>query len=128
MAHAGGGVRGENGREYGRPLIVPMTLWNQAYRDEIFELIGKAGCDLLHVFLDLTEAELRRRIDAQILVDDNPEQDARARAFRHEYAERCLAARHSVPPGTLVLRSDEHTPAGLADQVLAAAGRASLAS
>jgi hypothetical protein len=47
--------------EYGRDLIVPMTLVNTGYRGEIFGLIGKAGIPLLHVFLDVPADEPRRR-------------------------------------------------------------------
>jgi AAA domain len=104
--------------EYGQPLIIPMTLVNPAYREEIFGPITKAGERILHVFLDVPVGELRRRIDAQVLSDDR-EVDAQARAFRHGNIERCVAARSGLSPGTLILRGDEHTPAQLADLVLA---------
>ncbi len=104
--------------EYGRPLIVPMTLVNTDYRDEIFGLIGKTGEQILHVFLDVPAEELRRRIDAQILLDDDPDADARARAFRHRNVDRCLAARAELPADTLVLRGDKHAPSELANLVL----------
>lgn len=103
--------------DYGRPLIIPMTLVNPAYRKEIFGLIGKTGEYLLHVFLDVPPAELRRRIDAQVLVED-PEADAAARAFRHRNVERCTAARDDLPASTLILRGDRHTPAQLANLVI----------
>jgi predicted kinase len=104
--------------DYGRTLIIPMTLVNPAYREEIFGLISKAGERVLHVFLAVPPEELRRRIDAQILDEDNPEADASARAFRHRNVERCAAARAELPVGTLVLRGDQHTPAQLADLVV----------
>jgi hypothetical protein len=104
--------------DYGRPLIVPMTLVNHGYRAEIFSLIGRAGIPVLHVFLDVPAEELHRRIDAQVLVEDDPEQDAEARGFRHRNAERCVQARAGLPADTLVLRGDQHTPAELADLVL----------
>src|ERR1700761_9624709 len=68
--------------DYGRPLIVPMALVNADYRDEIFGAIAKAGHELLHVFLDVPAAELRRRIEAQILVEDDQGADDEARRFR----------------------------------------------
>lgn len=105
--------------DYGRTLIIPMTLANPAYRDEIFGPIRKAGIRLLHVFLDLPAGELRRRIDAQILVENDPEADASARAFRHRNVERCVAARAELPADTLILRADQHTPADLADLLVA---------
>ncbi len=106
--------------EYGRDLIVSMTLVDTGYRDEIFGLIGTAGIPLLHVFLDVPADELRRRIDAQVLVPDNPDQDGQSRAFRHANVERCVAARAALDPGTLILPGGEKTPSELADTVLAA--------
>jgi hypothetical protein len=106
--------------DYGRTLIVPMTLVNARYRDEIFRLISKAGHPVLHVFLDVPAAELRRRIDAQILVENDPRADAEARTFRHNNVECCVTEREELPDDTLVLRGDQHTPARLADLVLEA--------
>ena len=74
----------------------------------------------MHVYLDVPAAELRRRIDAQVLIQDDPETDASARAFRHRNVDRCVAARDDLPPGTLILRADQHTPAQLAELVLTA--------
>jgi adenylylsulfate kinase-like enzyme len=106
--------------DYGRILIIPMTLVNPAYREEIFGLIGKAGESILHVFLDVPPEELHRRIDAQVLHEDNQEADASARAFRHRNVERCAAPRSELPASTLIFRGDQHTPAQLADLVVRA--------
>lgn len=107
-------------RDYGRLMIVPMTLVNPFYRDEVFGLVGRAGIDILHVFLEVPADELKRRIDMQVLLPDNPKGDADARRFRLANIERCVAARTTVPAGTLVLRADQFTPDQLADWVLAA--------
>jgi hypothetical protein len=104
--------------DYGRPLIVPMTLVNHGSREEIFGLIRQAGLPVLHVFLDVPAEELRRRIDAQVLVEDNADQDAEARSFRHRNVERGVQARAGLPADTLVLPGERHTPAELADLVL----------
>jgi len=104
-------------QEYQRPLIVPMTLVHPGYQAEVFGPIEKSGITLLHVFLDLPAAELRRRIDADTVTSDPV-----AHAWRHRNAERCVAASATVPDGTLVLRADQHPPGALADQVLAALG------
>ena len=104
--------------DYGRMLIIPLTLVNPAYREEIFGLIGKAGDRILHVFLDVPPEVLHRRIDDQVLHQDNPGADASARAFRHNSVARCAAARAELPPGTLILRADQHTPAQLAELVI----------
>jgi predicted kinase len=106
--------------EYGRTLIIPMTVVNPAYREEIFALIGQAGERVLHVFLEVPAGELRRRIDNQVMAEGDPAADASARAFRHGNVERCVAARAGLPDGTLVLRGDQHTPERLAELVVAA--------
>jgi hypothetical protein len=106
--------------EYGRPLIVPMTLVNHGYRAEIFDLIGRAGIPLLHVFLDVAAEELHRRIGARVMAPDNPGQDAKAREFGHRNVDAGVRARAGLPADTLILRSDQHTPAELADFVLKA--------
>lgn len=109
-------------REYRRPVIVPMTLVDAGYRKEIFDLLDAAGVDLLHVFLDVPAGELRRRIEAQVLLPDDPDQDAEARRFRLDNIDRCVAAASELPPGTLVLRGDRLTPGQLADQVMGSIG------
>jgi thymidylate kinase len=73
---------------------------------------------ILHVFLDVLPEELHRRIDAQVLHEDNPEADASAGTFRHRNVERCVAAGAELPGSTLILRGDRHTPAELADLVM----------
>lgn len=105
--------------DYGRTVIVPMTLVNPQYGNEIFAPIKASGQPLLHVFLDVPAEELKRRINTQILVDDDPAADAEARAFRLDNVDRCVAARNGLPDDTLVLRRDQHTPSELADLVLA---------
>ena len=40
-------------REYGRPLLVPMTLVDPQYLDEIFGSLHMAGEDVRHFFLSL---------------------------------------------------------------------------
>lgn len=104
--------------DYRRPLIIPMTLVNAAYREEIFGLISKAGEEVLHVFLDVPPEELRRRIDLQVVHEEDAEADASAREFRHRNVERCVAARAGLPDSTLILPGDQLTPAQLADLVV----------
>lgn len=105
--------------EYDRTTLVPMTLWNPAHREEIFGLVSAGGERIFHVFLDVTADELRRRIEAQILMPHNPAADADARAFRLAHIDRGVAARQTVPAGSLVLTVGDRTPAELADEVLA---------
>lgn len=102
--------------EYRRPLIVPMTLVNADYRAEIFGALD--GVPMLHVFLDVTPDELRRRILGQTIID-GVEQPEETKRFRIGNIERCVAAREHLPAGTLILDGNTHTPAELADLVLA---------
>jgi AAA domain len=106
--------------DYRQPLIVPMTLVNTDYRKEIFDRISDAGMTLLHVFLEVPADELQRRIDDQVLVPDDPERDAQARAFRSRNIARCVAARSVLSSDTLVLPGALKTPNELADSVLEA--------
>jgi hypothetical protein len=103
--------------EYERPLIVPMTLINPGYRDEIFTALHTAGVRPLHVFLDVPADVLRRRIVDQVVID-GVEQSEDSRRFRLRNVDRCVRARTDLPADTLVLDADTHTPAELADLVL----------
>lgn len=105
-------------KQYERPVIVPMTLIHPGYRRDIFERIQDGGVGLLHVFLDLPADELRRRINAQVLDADDATADASARTFRLARVERGVAAAADLPRGTLMLRTDHHTPGQSAELVL----------
>jgi AAA domain-containing protein len=92
-------------------LIVPMTLINDDYLNEILGGLQSYGEDVLHAFLDLDPDVLRQRIT-------DPEADQQAREFRLRNLDRGIAAAARTPSGTLLLRSDKLTPAELADEVL----------
>jgi AAA domain len=106
-------------KHHAATLIVPMTLINDDYLDEILGGLHDRGEEILHVFLDLDPAVLRQRLTERVLVPDDPERDQEAREFGLRNADRGIAAAARVPPGTLLLRSDKLTPAELADEVLA---------
>ena len=103
-------------------LIVPMTLINDDYLNEILGGLRSHGEDVLHAFLDLDPDVLRQRITDRVLVPGDPEADQQAREFCLRNADRAAAAAARVPPGTLLLRSDKLTPAELADEVLSRLG------
>jgi hypothetical protein len=102
-------------------LIVPMTLVNAAYQKEIFTGLAEDGEKISHVFLDLDEGVLRRRINERIVSPDHPERESGVRAFCLSHVDAGIAAARSQPEGTLLLRSDQLTPPELADQVLSRA-------
>jgi hypothetical protein len=55
-------------REYGRPLLVPMTLVDPQYLDEIFGSLHMAGEDVRHFFLSLEVVESHRRFVIMSLI------------------------------------------------------------
>ena len=102
-------------------LIVPMTLVNRQYFDEIIGTLRKAGENIVHIFLDVPADVLETRIRTQVLDPSDPRRDESARQFRLKNIGRCVAAAKEQPEDTLMLRSDLMSPAQLADAVLAAA-------
>ena len=108
-------------RHHARTLIVPMSLVRDAYRTEILGGLAEAGEEVLHVFLQADAGVLRERLDARAA---GPERDRAARESGLTSVEEAVAAAARQPDGTLLLRSDRHTPAELADEVLLRAGGA----
>lgn len=109
--------------EYRRPVLVPMTLVNPAYVDEVFGAIGAAGLTVQHFFLKVPEDVLTARIDGRSFTPDRPEQDERVRRWCKDRIAACTAAIDTLPTDTVFL-DGESSPAELADLVLrhAAAG------
>jgi len=105
--------------EYRRPLLVPMTLVQPAYRAEIFSALERAGVELLHVFLDVPLEVLVRRIQGRT----PPHGRSTEQAFGWVMSKlpACIAAVDTLPAGTLVLDGELPT-AALADAVLARMG------
>src|SRR5262245_40191884 len=102
---------------YTRPVIVPMTLVQPAYMEEIFAGLANQGERLLHVFLDIDAQLLRSRIEAQVMAMD-PARDQEIRQWRLAQVDRCLTARQHMPAGTRFLDSGTDGPEALAAQVL----------
>jgi predicted ABC-type ATPase len=109
--------------EYGRPLLVPMTLVEAGYAEEIFTAVRRRGIALQHVYLDVPGDELARRIGARVHAPGDPERETSIRAWGIAQIDRCAAARALLPRDTLVL--DGCLPvAELAAEVLDALRRA----
>jgi len=109
-------------RHHTGTLIVRMSLIRDAYRTEILGALAAAGEPLLHVFLEADASVLRQRLDARI-TQPGGEWEPVARQLGLPGIDEIVAAATRQPPGTLMLRSDQLTPAALADQVLAAASQ-----
>jgi hypothetical protein len=89
--------------EYGRPLLVPMTLVEAGYIEEIFTAVRRRGIPLQHVYLDVPGDELAHHIGARIHAPGDPDREASIRAWGTAQIRRCAAARAVLPPDTLVL-------------------------
>ncbi|WP_371478005.1 NUDIX domain-containing protein [Kitasatospora sp. NBC_00315] len=75
------------------PLVVPMTVLREDYRDEIFGALAARGLAVHHFVLDAEETILRRRIEGHDPYPAEPEQSARVRARCLEHLPRYRAAR-----------------------------------
>ncbi|MFH8368558.1 AAA family ATPase [Streptomyces sp. NPDC018031] len=107
--------------EYGRPVLVPMTLLDPGYAGEIFGRLKEAGVEVRHFFLRVPREVLERRIDGRSFAPDDPAQDERIRRWCKDRIERGIAAA-GVLPGDTVFLDGELTPPELADAVLARVG------
>ncbi|MEU2396264.1 AAA family ATPase [Streptomyces sp. NPDC007369] len=103
--------------EYRRPVLVPMTLVNPAYRDEIFSALMTAGIEVRHFFLDVPEEVLIQRIDNRSFTPDDPDRDEQVRAWTKSRIPSCLAAVDALSQDTVLL-DGELTPHELAKAVL----------
>lgn len=103
--------------EYRRPVLVPMTLVNSSYVEEVFGAIEAAGLTVHHFFLKVPEDVLVARIDGRSFTPDRPEQDERVRRWCKERIAACTAAIDTLPTETVFL-DGESSPAELADVVL----------
>lgn len=107
--------------EYGRPVLVPMTLVNPAYLEEIFGGLAAAGIPVHHFFLKVPEDVLVQRIDQRSFTPDDPAQDENVRAWCKSRIASCTAAVDALPQDTVLL-DGQRTPAELADTVSCAWG------
>ncbi|MGX1676108.1 AAA family ATPase [Streptomyces sp. NPDC055400] len=108
--------------EYQRPVLVPMTLVDPGYVEEIFGALKDAGIDVHHFFLKVSGEVLVKRIDGRSVTPDDPERDERVRQWCKARIEPCTAAMDTLPGGTVFL-DGELAPKELADNVLARVGR-----
>ncbi|MBB1244363.1 AAA family ATPase [Streptomyces durbertensis] len=109
--------------EYRRPVLVPMTLVDPAYVDEVFGALRTADVKVHHFFLTVPRAALEKRIDGRTFFPDDPEREAQVRRWAKDRIERCTAAADTLPADTVFL-DGELTPSELADHVIASVSRA----
>ncbi|KUN85380.1 AAA family ATPase [Streptomyces griseoruber] len=104
--------------EYGRPLLIPMTLVNPGYVSEIFDALQNAGIEVHHFFLKVSRQELEKRIEGRSFCPDDPERDEQIRSWAKHRIAPCMAAVDTLPTSTVFLNG-ALPPRNLADQVLA---------
>ncbi|MFB6891265.1 NUDIX domain-containing protein [Kitasatospora sp. NPDC056327] len=75
------------------PLVVPMTLLREDYRDEIFGSLASSGIAVHHLVLDPEETILRERIVQREEIPEDPERSERIRQWCLEHLPRYRAAR-----------------------------------
>jgi hypothetical protein len=107
-------------RGYGRPLVTPMTLLNEAYATQIFTALDNLSWPVFHVVLDAPEDEVRQRIAGSAEGGPDPAGIAEVRRWRLEH----LASYRDALAGWLagsgtVLGTGGRTPVEVAQQVLA---------
>jgi hypothetical protein len=107
-------------RHHASTLIVPMSLIRDAYRSEILDGLADSGEEVLHVFLNADGDELKRRLQARGAPPNTAVSADAIREWAFSRTDKAVAAAGRQPKETLVLRSDQLSPARLADQVLAA--------
>jgi hypothetical protein len=104
--------------EYGRPLLVPMTLVEAGYAEEIFAAVRARGISVQRVYLDVPADELARRVSGRMHAPGDPQREASVTNWAIAQIERCAAARALLPPDVLMLDGRRPTPE-LAAEVLA---------
>jgi AAA domain len=102
---------------YPQDIIVPMTLVQPDYLEEILGRLRRQEEEVMHVSLTLDERLLRARIAEQTMSPE-PTRDHDIREWRLAQVERCLSARHKMPRGTRFLDSGIESPDSLADIVV----------
>ncbi len=105
-------------QEFGKNLIIPMTLVKREYIDEIQGSLKSSELRFFHFFLQLEESTLRKRIEEQVLVPQDSAKDQEVRQWRLDQVNRCLNAVQNLPKETLFLNSGTESPDELVARVL----------
>lgn len=105
-------------RQFGKDLIIPMTLVNPDYLIEIHKSLKADDPKFFHFYLNIEEAILRKRITDQVIVATSPEKDREILQWRLDQVTRCLAAIPTLPSDTIFLSSGILNPDELLENVL----------
>ncbi|MGW2254193.1 NUDIX hydrolase [Kitasatospora sp. NPDC001660] len=99
------------------PLVVPMTLLREDYRDEIFGDLAAHGIAVHHVVLDPEETILRERIAQRDECPGDPDASERVRQWCLEHLPRYRAARRWLLRDARALDTGRLTPRETAERV-----------
>ncbi|MFI6446942.1 NUDIX domain-containing protein [Kitasatospora sp. NPDC050543] len=92
------------------PLLVPLTLLREDYRDEIFGALAARGLAVHHFVLDPAETILRERIRGRDEYPGEPERSARVREWCLDHLPRYRAAHRWLSRDAQLLDTGALTP------------------
>ncbi|MQS15311.1 NUDIX hydrolase [Streptomyces kaniharaensis] len=101
------------------PLVVPMTLLREDYRDEIFGDLASHGIAVHHVVLDPGETILRERIAHRDECPGDPAASERVRQWCLDHLPRYRAARRWLVRDARLLDTGRLTPRETAERIAA---------
>ncbi|WP_371495676.1 NUDIX domain-containing protein [Kitasatospora sp. NBC_00374] len=99
------------------PLVVPMTLLREDYRDEIFGALATRGLAVHHIVLDPAETILLDRIGARDDYPDHPERSARVREWSLEHLPQYRHARRWLSRDAQLLDTGGLSPRRTAERL-----------
>ncbi|MFF2813749.1 NUDIX domain-containing protein [Streptomyces sp. NPDC058000] len=102
------------------PLVTPMTLLRQEYRDEIFGSLAARRIPVRHVLLDAEETILRERIAHREDTPDDPEGNASVRRWCLEHLGPYAQALDWLKSDAHVVDTTALTPRQAAERVIEA--------
>ncbi|WP_274567603.1 NUDIX hydrolase [Streptomyces spiramyceticus] len=103
--------------EVGGPLVVPMTILRQEYRDEIFGGLAARRIPVCHVLLAPDETILRQRIADREEMEDDQEVSERVRQWAYEHIEPYRAALSWLADDAHVIDTSRLSPAETACRI-----------
>jgi len=99
------------------PLVVPMTLLREDYRDEIFGALAARGLAVHHFVLDPAETILRQRIADREDCPGDPEGSARVREWCREHLSQYRSARRWLSRDAQLVDTGDLTPRQTAERL-----------
>ncbi|MFC5642686.1 NUDIX hydrolase [Kitasatospora cinereorecta] len=99
------------------PLVVPMTLLREDYRDEIFGALAARGLAVHHLVLDPAETILQQRIRDRDDCPGDPQATARIRQWSLEHLSRYRTARRWLARDAQLVDTAGLTPRQTAERL-----------